>query len=68
MFSDNTIQNRVMTHVKTKIAIAQKKFDDGVKQICEDCENTKVKADAKRDADKVALADNLVNEIIGKFI
>jgi len=57
MFGDNTIYKRVMLVVKQKIKEAQKEYDDGVVVLEEQLEK-----------DKVALADKLVNAILGKIL
>lgn len=53
MFSKNSIEKRVMRVIKSRIASAQKKFDDGCGKI-----------DAKAEVDKTILADELVASLI----
>ena len=57
MFGNNNIYRRVMEVIKAKIKEAQKEYDDGV-----------VVLEAKLEADKSALADKLVNTILGKIL
>lgn len=57
MFSDNTIEKRVMEVIKNKVKATQKSYDEGVKALEAELEERKTK-----------LADNLVNDLIGKII
>lgn len=57
MFKDNTIGKRVMEIIKTRIETAQKKYDEGVKEL-----------EAKLEDDKNLLADKHVSDILGKVL
>lgn len=57
IFSDNTIEKRVMTVIRTKIVETQKEYDLGIKEI-----------EAETELKKEKLADDLVNKIIGKIL
>lgn len=57
MFNNNTIYKRVMVVIKDRIKEEQKKYDDGAKDLEEQLEK-----------DKAALADKLVNAILGKIL
>ena len=65
---DNTIENRVMGAVRSKIKSAQVEFDSGVGVIEKMHEEAIRQADAERETRKAELADKLVGDIIGKFI
>lgn len=65
---DNTIQKRVMAVVKARIANAQTEYDNGCVDLDEKFEeHVRVHA-AERDNGKNALADDLVEKIIGRAI
>lgn len=65
---DNTIRKRVLRAVEEKIKSAQTEFEGGV-TVLEDQHKKEIDlANEKLETGKVALADKLVNSIIGKFI
>lgn len=64
----DTIERRVMTAVRTKIASAEKEFSEGC-TVLEDQHKVEIDlANKKLEDGKTTLADKLVNGIIGKFM
>lgn len=57
IFTDNTIEKRVMQVVKAKIKTAQAEYDSGVKELEE-----------KLEREKESLMEKLVHGIVGKFL
>jgi len=64
----DTIEKRVMSAVRGKIASAQKEFEEGC-TVLEDQHKVEIDlANEKLETGKTTLADKLVNGIIGKFM
>lgn len=68
MFKDKTIETRVLSVIKKKIADGQKKYEDTIVKIDKDTKEEIKSITAKAESAKVAAADKVVNDILGKII
>jgi hypothetical protein len=61
-----SIYRLVLKALKSRIALAQKQYDTGSKDLDAKCEEQQKAAERERDTGNIALADKLVASIIGK--
>lgn len=57
-----------MSVIKTRIEKAQKEYEDTCDMHDKDCVEAIKQAETDRDNKKAGVADNLVNEILGKIL
>lgn len=65
MFNSDSIAKRVMRAVKTKIANAQKRYDDDCKALDDEHNSIVDRMHFEKEQKKADLADQLVKEIVG---
>ena len=68
MFKNNTIKKRVMAVIETKIAEAQKRYDDEEVNLDREMEAEIKGVQIRVQAEKDAILEEAVNTILGKIL
>lgn len=68
IFGNRSIKSRVMEVLNKKIEDTQKIYDDTCARADATCEKEIIDAKERRDDMKAHVADNLVNELVSKFL